>query len=69
MSKHVAKRISAGHYIYRGYKVYCIGYYEPEHRVVWEAEDESGCGFAQGFSLSEVKLSIDSILDENYRRD
>lgn len=25
-----AKRISKGHYEYRGYKIVCIGYYPPE---------------------------------------
>lgn len=61
---HTAKRISAGHYIYRGYKVTCLGYYEPEHRVVWEAEDENGCGFAHSFSLRDTKRLIDECLDK-----
>lgn len=61
--KYRAKRISAGHYIYRGYKVTCFGYYEPEHRVVWEAEDENGCGFAHSFSLRHTKKLIDGLID------
>lgn len=62
--KHRAKRLSPGHYIYRGYKVNCLGYYHPEHRVVWEAEDETGCGFAQSFSLRDTKRFIDSEIDK-----
>lgn len=62
--KHRAKRISPGHYIYRGYKVNCLGYYSPEHRVVWEALDETGCGFAHSFSLAETKRLIDSEIDK-----
>ena len=58
-NKYKAKRISAGHYIYRGYKVTCIGYYPPERKVVWEAEDENGNGFAHAFSLKCCKYWID----------
>lgn len=59
--KYRAKKISKGHYIYRGYKVTCLGYYHPEKRIVWEAEDEFGGGFAHSFSLKEVKSEIDSL--------
>lgn len=59
-----AKRISAGHYIYRDYKVNCLGYYEPEHHIVWEAEDENGCGFAHSFTLRDTKRMIDEYLDK-----
>lgn len=59
MSKYSAKRISKGHYIYRGYKVYCIGYYPPENRIVWEAVDHDGSGFAHSFSLRDTKMLID----------
>lgn len=52
MNKHSAKRISKGHYIYRGYKVYCIGYYPPENRIVWEAVDHDGSGFAHSFFIT-----------------
>lgn len=59
--KHRAKRIHKGKYIYRGYIINCLGYYHPDHRIVWEAEDENGCGFAQSFSLREVKNEIDDL--------
>lgn len=59
-----AKRIRAGKYIYRGYEIYCCGYYPPEHRVVWEAVDEDGCGFAHDYTLKGVKIFIDQSIDE-----
>ena len=65
-NKHTTKKVSKGHYIYRGFSVVCVGYYHPEHRVCWEAIDEYGCGFAHGYSLKEVKCLIDSELDVLY---
>ena len=63
--KHKCTRISKGHYIYRGYKIICVGYYHPEHRVCWEAIDKDDIsGFAHGFSLKEVKWWIDYELDK-----
>ncbi len=62
---HKIKRIRAGKYIYRGYDIYCCGYYPPEHRVVWEAVDENGCGFAHHYSLKGVKKLIDQSLNKN----
>lgn len=53
------KRISKGHYIYKGYQIDCIGYYPPERSVVWEATDEYGCGFAHATTLKEVIKNID----------
>lgn len=61
--KHKAKRLSRGHYMYRGFKITCVGYYEPEKRIVWEAVDENGCGFAHSFSLRDTKRLIDDDLD------
>ena len=52
-------RIRKGSYIYRGYYIECLGYYEPEHRIVWEAVDEHGNGFAHSYSLKGVKREID----------
>lgn len=54
-----AKKISKGHYLYRGFEIICVGYYSPEKRVCWEAVDERGCAFAHGFSLKECKMWID----------
>lgn len=31
--KEKAKRLSKGHYEYRGYEIVCVGYYNPEHKV------------------------------------
>lgn len=42
-------KISKGHYTYKGIQINCIGYYPPEKRVVWEAVDKNGCGFATLF--------------------
>lgn len=36
-----------------------IGYYPPEKRVVWEAVDKNGCGFAHSFSLRDTIRLID----------
>lgn len=58
----VIKIISPGHYLYRGFEIYCLGYYPPERSVVWEAYDENGCGFAHAHTLKEVRLLIDSDL-------
>ena len=57
-NKHTAKRISGGHYMYRGFQIICIGYYNPEHRVCWEAVDEHGCGFAHSNSLKDILILI-----------
>ena len=58
-----AKRLSAGHYVYRGYEVYSVGYYPPEGCVCWEAVDSDGCGFAHSHSLAETKLLVDQELE------
>ena len=59
--KHI--KLSPGHYMYRGYQIDCIGYYPPERRVVWEAVDHDGCGFAHSHSLRTSKILIDQLLD------
>ena len=64
MGTHKTKKISAGHYIYRGFKVTNYGYYQPEQKVVWEAEDDDGCGFAHAYSLRNCKRLIDDSLDK-----
>lgn len=62
---HKCKRIRRGNYEYRGYTIQCVGYYHPEHRVVWEAcpKGEIYADF-HGFSLREVKMAIDNDLDK-----
>jgi len=59
-----AKRIAKGEYMYKGYKIRFFGYYEPEHRVVWEAIDESTSeGVAHGFTKKECMREIDYFTD------
>ncbi|MBR5297444.1 MAG: hypothetical protein IKU29_06225 [Parabacteroides sp.] len=58
-----AKKIRRGKYIYRGYIITCIGYYPPEQKTVWEAEDENGYGFAHSFSLRDTKRLVDESLN------
>ena len=53
-----AKRISKGHYEYRGFEIICLGYYNPEHKVVWECVDKNGHGFGQDFSLKNCKFYV-----------
>ena len=60
-----AKRISKWHYEYRGFEIICIGYYPPEHRVVWECVDENGNGFGHDYSLRGCKFWIDEELKKN----
>jgi hypothetical protein len=63
MATEKAKKLRRGKYLYRGYVVTCVGYYHPEHKVAWEAEDENGNGFAHSFSLRDTKRLIDDSLD------
>ena len=62
--KHVAQRLSAGHYLYRGVKINRIGYHSPDRKVVWEAVDENENGFAHSYSLRDTKLLVDADLDK-----
>lgn len=64
-----AKRIEKGCYNYRGYLLNCIGYWQPDHRVCWEAWklDEDGDKeevIAKGFRKGEIMREIDSFLDK-----
>lgn len=57
------KKIKAGKYKYRGWIISCVGYYEPERRVCWEAIDpETTCGDFHGYSKKEIKRLIDDYL-------
>ena len=68
MTKHICKKISRGHYKYRGFEIVCAGYYNPEHRVCWEAIDTDGIsGFAHSYTLRDVKREIDYELDKGGR--
>jgi hypothetical protein len=58
-----AIKISKGKYLYRGYKIHFFGYYEPEHRVVWEGIDNEGDAIAHGFTKRVVMREIDYFMD------
>ena len=60
--KHTAKRIKAGEYIYRGFKVECVGYLPGNGGNGWEAIDTDGTAFGQSFSFAETKIAIDDEL-------
>jgi len=55
-------KIKKGHYIYKGFLIYSIGYYNPEQCVCWEAVDINGNGCAHGFSKKECMMWIDELL-------
>ena len=59
------KKIRAGKYEYRGWVISCVGYYEPERRVCWEAYDpQTGYADFHGFSKKEIKWLIDANLSK-----
>lgn len=62
--KYHAHKVDTNIYEYRGFQVECIGYYPPEGRVVLEAVDHDGSGFAHAFTLRECKMWIDKELDK-----
>lgn len=57
--KYKLRRITAGHYFYRGLEVRNVGYYSPDHKVCWEAIDTDGIGFAHSFKLKDTIKLID----------
>lgn len=58
-----AKRITRGQYLYRWFKICCVGYLSSDGRYEWEAIDHDGSSFAQSFSLSETKRLVDKELE------
>ncbi len=62
--KYSAKRISKGHYEYRGYRIQSVGYYPPEHRECWECIDHDGSGFGHSFSKKDCMLEIDDEIEK-----
>lgn len=55
--------------MYRGFKIVCVGYYNPEHRICWEAIDtDEKSGFAHSYTLKGVKREIDYELDKEGRK-
>lgn len=61
-----ARRISRGHYIYRGYEIrkYPAEGLLGKARYIWEAVDEYNCGFAHTSTLGGCKKQIDKELDK-----
>lgn len=58
-------KIKSGEYLYKGYRIVCIGYYEPEHRIVWEAENlETGCGDFHAYTKREIIDFIDEYFNQ-----
>ena len=65
MKKYKSKKICAGEYLYRNHRVVCHGYYEPDHKVVWEGIDNNtGEAVAHGYTKKEVINRIDMDLDK-----
>ena len=61
-----AKKIGEGSYLYRGYIIRRHpneGFF-PNSKYIWEAIDESGCGFAHSGRLCDTKYMIDEDLKE-----
>ena len=64
--KYRAKRKSKGHYEYRGFDIICCGYHAPDQKIVWEAVDHDGSGFAHSYTLRDTKYLIDCELDGKF---
>lgn len=56
----VCRKLRAGKYEYRGLIITCVGYYEPDQKVCWEAYDKiTGNADYHGYSKRMVKRLID----------
>lgn len=69
MATYKAKRIQRGIYVYRGFQVHCVGYFDSQHHNAWEAVDEFGCGFAHSGSLRETKWLIDDEIEKRNNKE
>ena len=65
--KNSCKRIESGSYLYRGYILNNIGYYEPDHCVIWEACPQSApnCADFHALTKKDLKQIIDDYLDKD----
>lgn len=59
MKSKSAKKISKGVYEYKGYKLYCFGYYPPDKCVWWEAVDRNGNADYHAHTKRELMQLID----------
>lgn len=57
--KYKLKKISKGHYEYRGCKIDCVGCYSPEQRVCWECTYTDGSVFGYSYSMRDCIGEID----------
>lgn len=56
-----ATKIGIGHYRYKGYELFCYGYYSPDHCIWWEAiNEETGCADYHEHTKKELMAMIDS---------
>ena len=54
------KRISKGKYAYGDYLIWCVGYYPPDKRVVWEGVNQkTGEADYHGYTKKIIKAEID----------
>ena len=70
-SSYKCKKLSPGHYNYRGYTINCLGYYHPEHRICWECIDSDGSAFGHSYTkrdcMSEIDYEIEKQTTEKYK--
>ena len=62
--KYKLKKISKGHYEYRGCKIDCVGYYHPEKRVCWECTYTDGTTFGHSYTMRDCLAEIDSEIEK-----
>lgn len=63
--KYKLKKISKGHYEYRGFNIDCIGYYPPEQRVCWECS-AFGHSYSMRDCIAEIDLEIERENNPSY---
>ena len=55
-----ATKVRNGIYTYKGYDVYCCGYYHPDQCVWWEATNQqTGCADYHATTKREIMKMID----------
>lgn len=63
MGKCMAIRVKAGQYYYRGFNIIRVGYYPPDQKVVWVAEDNYGTEVGRAFTFESCKIEVDSYIE------
>ncbi len=53
------RRVRAGEYEYKGYRIRYCGYHAPDQARVWEATDSTNCGCFHAHRLRDVRALID----------